>query len=161
MEGQPIKRKLFSNKSLGNIRAALRRGNNDLLIEESSGSSPDLKTTLARQRFARMGLAQTLSSASSGDLSELVPAQRATSEPRILGQLHKQPLNVLYPSLDGLELLRTLGTNHFQLTICRRSAHLKAVTRTFYLQRAHVKLPATPRDSGSFTQQVLASSRKP
>ncbi|EIE24919.1 kinase-like protein [Coccomyxa subellipsoidea C-169] len=113
MDGQPIKRKLFSNKSLGNIRAALRRGNNDLLIEESSGSSPDLKTTLARQRFARMGLAQTLSSASSGDLSELIPAQRATSEPRILGQLHKQPLNVLYPSLDGLELLRTLGTGSF------------------------------------------------
>ena len=110
LDGQPIKRKLFSTKSLGNLRAALGRGQSDLFIEESSGSSPDLKSTLARQHFARMGLAQTLSSASSGGLSDLIPAQRAISEPRILGQHHKQPLNVLYPSLDGLELLRTLGT---------------------------------------------------
>lgn len=106
---QPTKRKLFSNKSLGNIRAALRRGPNELIIEESAGSSPDFKTILARQRFARTGLAHHLSSVSSGDLDDLIPAQRAISEPRMAGQLSKQPLNVLYPSLDGLELLRTLG----------------------------------------------------
>ena len=134
MEGPPIKRKLFSNKSLCNIRAALRRGQNDLFIEESSGSNPDLKSTLARQRFARMGLAQNLSSASSRDLSDLIPAQRAISEPRILGKLHKQPLNVLYPSLDGLELLRTLGTIktlfHKQHTSHSMDAQQKASMKT-------------------------------
>lgn len=108
-DDKPTKRKLFSTKSLGNMRAALRTGSNDLLIEGSYGSSPDLKRTNARQRIERLGLASTLSSVGSGDLNDLIPAQRVFSEPRFVGQPNRQPLNVLYPSLDGLELLRTLG----------------------------------------------------
>lgn len=109
LDGKPIKRKLFSTKSLGNMRAALRKGPSELVIEGSYGSSPDLKMTQARQRLGRTGLAATLSSVGSGDLDDLIPAQRAVSEPRLPRQSGRQPLNVLYPSLDGLELLRTLG----------------------------------------------------
>ncbi|CAL8464235.1 g3770 [Coccomyxa elongata] len=83
------------------------------MIEGSYGSSPDLKMTQARQRLGRTGLAATLSSVGSGDLDDLIPAQRAVSEPGLPVQPSRQPLNVLYPSLDGLELLRTLGTGSF------------------------------------------------
>lgn len=109
VDGKPIKRKLFSTKSLGNMRAALRKVPSDLTVEGSYGSSPDLKTIQARPRFGRTGLASTLPSVGSGDLDDLIPAQRALSEPRLVLQPNRQPLNVLYPSLDGLELLRTLG----------------------------------------------------
>ncbi len=109
LDGKPIKRKLFSKKSLGNIRAALRKVPSDLTIEGSYGSSPELKTTQGRQRSGRTGMALTLSSVGSSDLDDLIPAQRAVSEPRLVGQPDRQPLNVLYPSLGGLELLRTLG----------------------------------------------------
>lgn len=105
--GAPLKRKLFSSKSLGNIRANLRRGPNDLIVEESIGSSPNLwNPSLAQQHF---GKACALSPAASGDLDDLIPAARTVSLPTLAGLTEKQPLNVLYPSLEGLELLRTLG----------------------------------------------------
>ncbi|BDA49354.1 probable cAMP-dependent protein kinase catalytic subunit alpha [Coccomyxa sp. Obi] len=113
LEDKPMKRKLFSTKSLGSMRAALRKVPSDLSIEVSYGSSPDLKTTQARHRVGRLGLASSLPSVGSVDLDDLMPAQRATSEPRLVGHPNRQPLNVLYPSLDGLELLRTLGTGSF------------------------------------------------
>lgn len=122
--GSPLKRKLFSGKSLGNIRANLRRGVNDLAVEESVGSSPNLCKPLLPQ--LRVGKACALFSAASGDLDDLIPAARTASVPTLAGSINKQPLNVLYPSLEGLELLRTLG----KAAICLSSSPYPCVHLT-------------------------------
>jgi hypothetical protein len=104
--GPAAKRKLFSKSSLGHLRANLRKaGKSDHVVEESMTSSPQLaRPGVARAVTLPVGLPPAVST---GDLTDLV--QRTASLPAGIAAPERLPLNVQYPSLRGLKVLRTLG----------------------------------------------------
>ena len=104
--GPAAKRKLFSKSSLGHLRANLRKsGRVDHVVEESMASSPQLaQLGVVRALTLPVGLS---SAVSTGDLTTLV--QRTASLPAGIAAPGRLPLNVQYPSLKGLKVLRTLG----------------------------------------------------
>ena len=107
------KRKLFSDSSLGHLRANMRKGGClDHVVEGSAASSPQL-IQQGSVRGTPSGLSTALSAdlASSADLIAMhLSPQRRNSLPVGAAEPDKLPLNVQYPSLKGLEFLRTLGT---------------------------------------------------
>jgi hypothetical protein len=113
-----LKRKLFTSRSLGNIRANMRKGITKGSAEDSPGSSKGLSKPASPLQQAKREF--ELLPAPSLDLEDLIPAIRTASAPAFTGTLERQPLNVLYPSLSGLEVIRTLGAPpHTALQVAR------------------------------------------